>query len=236
MQSEILEYNKKHLAGLPKSFKLISEECLFLSGDFPGIELKQVLSVHANGRVYWNRYYINDTNNGSFPYDEEHRLERNRFNIGPEKAEKILARIAEYFSKADSMEPACDAGTWDIDIECNDGKHVFVAAAMDSEGQLAVISYEIRCILEQDEVWAFDGAYGRKPGDIVVCDVEFPGSKCCYCYKSGELPVKYNDKVMVPTGPMDAETAGVVKDIHYVNPTGENEPFGKLKGIIRILN
>ena len=139
-------------------------------------------------------------------------------------------------SKADSMESACDAGTLDIDIECNDGKHVFVAAAMDSEGQLAVISYEIRCILEQDEVWAFDGAYGRKPGDIVLCDVEFPGSKCCYCYKSGELPVKYNDKVMVPTGPMDAETAGVVKDIHYVNPTGENEPFGKLKGIIRILN
>ena len=140
--------------GFAKSINLISEPSFFCDLARAGGRgpIKQTLSIHDSGAVYFNEYYL-------CIEPDDKPIVRHRYKIGNAIAQGIIDEIVNYFKSCDEIWMACDAGIWELKINTIDDKHfVFAGSLIFDNPRLNVISQRIRHVLDNKDVWAFDGA------------------------------------------------------------------------------
>lgn len=142
---------KNRFLGTAKSIKLKSEESLLRYPDSDEI-IRQTLSIHSNGSVYFNEYLMDID-------ADDNRIIRHRYKIGDAIAKGIIDEVINYFSSFDCMlVSACDAGYWDLTIENTTGDKIQFSGALLSEiPRLNFISQRIRQVINKENIWAFDG-------------------------------------------------------------------------------
>ena len=115
--------------------------------------VKQTLSIHKNGKVFWNEYIL-APNFG-------HTLEKHRFKIGETQAQEIIKDVAKHF-ETNLEDMACDAGMWEIEILCEDGELFnYYGMLGDVSAKLVEVSERIRQLIPNQNIWAFGGNYGE---------------------------------------------------------------------------
>ena len=143
---------ERSFKGSPKKISLTSEASMFHYVEYDPKKrevVKQTLSIHNNGKVFWNEYIL-APNFG-------HTLEKHRFKIDAQKAQEIIQDVAKHF-ETNLEDMACDAGMWEIKILCEEGE-VFNYYGMlgDVSPKLEDASERIRLLIPDQNIWAFDG-------------------------------------------------------------------------------
>ena len=147
---------ERSFKGNPKKISLTSEASMFHYIEYDPKKrevLKQTLSIHENGKVFWNEYIL-APNSG-------HALEKRRFKLDELETQGIIKDVAKHF-ETHLEDMACDAGMWEIEILCDDGeKFNYYGMLGDVSPELAEISEKIRQLIPGQNIWAFDGNYGK---------------------------------------------------------------------------
>ena len=132
-----------------KKLRIESEASMFAGYYFSGNAVKQTLSIHSDGRVFWNQYYLTDKY-------EKHRIEYHRFKIDTDKARKILEMAGDFLMEPD-MVCACDAGSWFMLLETESGeKYYNEGPLVEMDDRLTEIGRMIRLETGEKKIWAFD--------------------------------------------------------------------------------
>lgn len=75
----------------------------------------------------------------------------------------------------------------------------------------------------------------RRKSDLIFCSVEFEKDGKPYCYLTDDDQLKPGDRVIVPVGRNQAETAATVTKIEYAQPEQAPFPLEKIKKVRRKL-
>ena len=106
------------MIGKLRKFRLVSNNICF--GPYPGStdEVEQHLTVNSKGYVWLSRYVFGER---GFPPEKS---EYKRFSISPEKAQFLLASIAQYFNDQYVEVFVTDVGDWTAVLTEETGREI----------------------------------------------------------------------------------------------------------------
>jgi hypothetical protein len=115
-------------------------------------EIRQSLSLHADGRVFFSRYYC--------PADGEvKKLRRTngKLRLKRETAAGLTAQASRLLRRAEPEAAVCDGDLWRAVLTGADGEPFRACGTMERRSAFSTLSVEMRRALNRPELWLFDG-------------------------------------------------------------------------------
>lgn len=158
-----MKENALRFHGTLKKVRIVSNKiCFYYCRPDPNDEVEQHLTINNNGRVWFSGYKF-----------ENHEKTRTRnFKIEKADADRLLGKIAAFFSVEYNEYLLTDIGTWEMELTNTDGvTYKFrgsVCCFFDCEE--TDLSDLVRDILGMDDLFVFDGG---KPDVINKITVDY---------------------------------------------------------------
>jgi len=151
--------------GSARKFLIISNNSCFGPCPSPADEIKQHLSVTADGSVFFSTYAYGDGT-------KHVRVRTKSFKIEAEKAAYILKIVGDHFSDEYDLAFATDVGDWEMTLTNTENVpyHFRGSLCSDCDEELDGISNMIRFTLNMPELFVFDGRANSDRIEKIVID------------------------------------------------------------------
>lgn len=151
--------------GIAKKISIISNNVCFGQRSLPDAEIKQRLSIMADGRVFFTAYAYGDGTKHA-------KTHTKNFKIEAEKAASILKTVGDYFSDEYDVPFATDVGDWEMTITNTDNVsyHFRGSLCAGCSDKLDNVSSTIRLGLEMPKLLVFDGMAKSDRIERIVVD------------------------------------------------------------------
>lgn len=138
----------------PVGIKINSDNCTDLGGFCSGAEAKQTLSIHLNGKVYWNRYFLGRYEEGKMPWELPLIIKRKIVKIDGKQAEQLINEIKAILDNHESFEELFDGGMWNAEVRFEGARNLTCMGSLGAS-ELVQISDTVRKTLSLPEAWVF---------------------------------------------------------------------------------
>lgn len=138
--------------GTLQKIQLRSNKICFLPPE-PNDEIKQHLTITADGRVWLSRYRFGTVGN------EHGLIEKLNFSISPKATDSIMKAVSGYFGNEYPIHLASDVGSWDLTLTNTNGQFYRKIGPLwgDLQTENGGLSDLIRSELERNDLFVFDG-------------------------------------------------------------------------------
>lgn len=151
--------------GTLQKIQLISNNVCYGPCPKPEDEIKQHLTITADGRVWLSRYRFGAV--GSEP----ELFETQNFNISTEATNRIMTEVARYFGDEYDINLVTDVGSWNLVLTNTEGKIYKISGALchDLQTVSGGLSDLIRTNLDRNDLLVFDG----NPDSVVRIEIKY---------------------------------------------------------------
>ena len=194
----------------------------------PEEEIQQILTLLSDGRVWLSRYRYGS----GYKYE---LISKDAFRIHTAQAKMVLEAVENCFTEDFLPDFVTDIGSWELSVTDAHGntRQFEGALCKDKRIEDEHLSARLRTALNCPFLFAFDGRRGKKPDELIFCDVSFSKGGKTYCYIADTDDYSEGDQVVVSVGTDNAEKVAVIEEIRYLTAEEAPYPVEKAKHILR---
>lgn len=165
--SELAECQLKRFKGTPQKVRIVSNNICYGPPPEPDDEVKQHITINADGRVWFSAYNFGSGFDG-------HKKSRSKiYKIEKDNAARVLNSIAQYFSTEYIEVFATDIGEWTMEITNTEDEVYKYRGSLIANFEVngVDLSDVVREALGMDDLYVFDG--NNKPDRVDRVTIDY---------------------------------------------------------------